>query len=260
MILSIFLALAATGAPPIEPASNWNLALNAHQCEMKRPMGNGKTAAEVSFATFGTDPLPNLTITLPRGTFLRKEGDLFIVADDGVSVPAHFERDFDVNFRNRAKITLPRDQFQRFLSSNQLLVTNLAGKPVTLTIGGSDKVFQSFAQCESDLHMFLGVKPEDLAKIATPAVGAPGYIVHGSDYPAEAIAARQQGDAIVMWEIGKDAVIRNCHVVQSSTFPLLDQASCDALLKHGKYLEPAKDAAGNPVISWSTRRMVWRLP
>lgn len=83
--------------------------------------------------------------------------------------------------------------------------------------------------------------------------------ISADDYPAASLDAGETGKVTVRWRIGVDGDISNCGVVKSSSFPRLDHAACDAIVRNGAY-RPARDAAGWPVAVTRERRVVWQIP
>jgi protein TonB len=79
------------------------------------------------------------------------------------------------------------------------------------------------------------------------------------DYPVSAIRAGAEGTARIGWTIGIDGRAKDCHVLSSSGNADLDKASCDAILLRARY-SPALDQHGNPIESYSERRIRWKLP
>ena len=80
-----------------------------------------------------------------------------------------------------------------------------------------------------------------------------------SDYPAEAIRARAQGDTAI--EVAVDALGRPsaCTILSSSGHRALDEKSCDMVVTRFVWA-PGRDEAGQPVAGTVRRTIRWRLP
>lgn len=100
--------------------------------------------------------------------------------------------------------------------------------------------------------------PPAINKAAGPK-GDPAQWITQDDYPPSSIRAEEQGTTGIKWTINTQGRVENCTVTQSSGFPALDRAACQALTRRGRY-SPALDQAGNPIASTQSRRVVWRLP
>ena len=94
---------------------------------------------------------------------------------------------------------------------------------------------------------------------AAGARGDPAQWITNDDYPPSAIRAEEQGTTGISWTINTQGRVENCVVTSSSGSSALDQAACRALVRRGRYT-PATDAAGNPIATKASRRVVWRLP
>jgi protein TonB len=96
---------------------------------------------------------------------------------------------------------------------------------------------------------------------ATPAKikGDPSFGITDEDYPASAQRNGEEGTTAIAYDIGVDGRISNCKVTGSSGSSTLDQTTCQLAERRARYT-PAKDAAGNPMASHGSRRIVWRIP
>jgi len=101
--------------------------------------------------------------------------------------------------------------------------------------------------------------PAPTVSQAADARGNPASWITDADYPASAIRAEAQGTTGIAWEINTQGRVENCVVTSSSGNSDLDQAACRAITRRGRYT-PAKDQAGNPIRSKSSRRVRWVLP
>lgn len=97
-----------------------------------------------------------------------------------------------------------------------------------------------------------------ISKAAGPK-GNPADWFSTDDYPSDALSAEAQGTTGIKWEINTAGRVENCVVTRSSGNKSLDNATCRAVLRRGKYT-PALDQNGQPMRSSSSRNVVWRLP
>jgi periplasmic protein TonB len=90
-------------------------------------------------------------------------------------------------------------------------------------------------------------------------VGNPGTWVTVDDYPADALAARQQGSVRVSYNVNAQGLIENCQVASSSGWPSLDAATCRLITLRGRYT-PAQDATGQAIPGGKrTLRFNWAI-
>lgn len=64
------------------------------------------------------------------------------------------------------------------------------------------------------------------------------------DYPIKALREGREGTTNFRLHIGKDGMIKDCVVTQSSGWDDLDEAACDMMMRRARF-RPAKDAQGN---------------
>ncbi|MFL0585810.1 energy transducer TonB [Sphingomonas olei] len=94
---------------------------------------------------------------------------------------------------------------------------------------------------------------------AAGAKGNPADWITTDDYPPSSIRAEEEGTTVIKWTINAQGRVENCVTTESSGSNALDQAACRALTRRARYT-PATDAAGNPIATTQTRRVVWKLP
>jgi protein TonB len=77
--------------------------------------------------------------------------------------------------------------------------------------------------------------------------------IRGSDYPAA--SPDVEGTTFTRIAVGADGRVRDCRVMRSSGFAVLDETTCRLIRQRYRYA-PAKDAQGRPVedvIYWAQR-------
>ena len=79
------------------------------------------------------------------------------------------------------------------------------------------------------------------------------------DYPADALAAREQGLVGFTLEVGPDGRVSGCTVTRSSGSTALDSTTCGVISSRARFT-PARDAGGAPVADEIRGRISWVLP
>ena len=79
------------------------------------------------------------------------------------------------------------------------------------------------------------------------------------DYPAAAVAAREQGDVGFALDVGPDGQVAACTVTSSSGSSELDSATCRLIQARARFT-PAVDAGGATVPDKIRGRISWRMP
>jgi protein TonB len=80
-----------------------------------------------------------------------------------------------------------------------------------------------------------------------------------ADYPAEAIAAKEQGEVGFTLEVGADGRVAGCLITRSSGSSALDSATCRVLGARARFT-PARDSNGMPAQDRVAGRIRWTLP
>jgi protein TonB len=101
--------------------------------------------------------------------------------------------------------------------------------------------------------------PPPVISQAAGAKGDPAQWITNDDYPPGAQREGRAGVSKIAWTINEQGKVENCHVVESSGSPDLDDTACRLVTRRGKY-SPAKDQNGNPIKSTSSRAVRWVLP
>jgi TonB family protein len=92
---------------------------------------------------------------------------------------------------------------------------------------------------------------------ATGAMSPPWFAMQMADYPADALAARQEGDVPITLHIRADGTIESCAV--DSGPKLLRRASCAIVAARGLF-GPSTDKHGTPVAKIIKAIARWSIP
>jgi protein TonB len=79
------------------------------------------------------------------------------------------------------------------------------------------------------------------------------------DYPAAALAAREQGLVGFALDVGPDGRVSGCTITRSSGSRSLDETTCGLISSRASF-NPARDAGGAPVADHVRGRIDWKLP
>lgn len=104
-----------------------------------------------------------------------------------------------------------------------------------------------------------------LPAIITPAAEpkptplGPQQWVTNADYPAAAIAAREQGTVSFRLDVSAEGRVTGCTITGSSTSSILDSSTCGLMVRRARY-NPARDATGKAIASTYNSRFRWVIP
>jgi protein TonB len=105
-----------------------------------------------------------------------------------------------------------------------------------------------------------------LAVQAAPALPHPAVparllnrrVFRDEDYPAEAARHRLRGSLRYFIVINAGGRVSHCRITRSSGWALLDETACRVLRERARY-EPARDAAGNPMVDTFVGELDFRM-
>jgi len=93
------------------------------------------------------------------------------------------------------------------------------------------------------LPLSAAASPQDKSSPVRPFEN-PGTWVHDDEVPA---AARQEkGSVSFKVNVAPSGEVSDCTIIKSSVSPLLSDAFCEMLKRHGRF-SPARDASGNAI-------------
>jgi len=98
-----------------------------------------------------------------------------------------------------------------------------------------------------------------VAPVGPVPVGNPGEWIATSDYPAIATLNLLEGTTAFRLAVDQTGKPTGCEVVTSSRFDVLDDATCELLLRRARFV-PGRDAAGKPVAGSFASRVRWVVP
>jgi protein TonB len=89
------------------------------------------------------------------------------------------------------------------------------------------------------------------------ARGTAASLFSVDDYPAAAKGTGAKGKVVARLWVDVTGRVVGCNIVQSSGFPVLDQATCNILRRRAHY-GPGIDKQGRPVVSSIDESITWR--
>jgi periplasmic protein TonB len=100
--------------------------------------------------------------------------------------------------------------------------------------------------------------PPVVSKAAGPK-GDPAAWFSTDDYPPAAQREGREGSVQIAWQINEQGKVENCHTVESSGSPDLDDTACRLITRRAKY-SPALDQTGKPIRSSANINFRWTIP
>lgn len=154
----------------------------------------------------------------------------------------------------RATLLDPTSFWDRFRKSKQLRMIIDGVERARIEYVSAEPVVRQAEICvERAFARYGAVRPTIWPKMIVK-----GRIIYDSEYPAEALNAARAGKTRTYVTVDTEGKPAKCTVVRSSGTRVLDDAACTAIKKRLRY-EPARDAAGKPVVAISSFNVSWQL-
>ncbi|MDM8011541.1 MAG: energy transducer TonB [Parasphingorhabdus sp.] len=261
-ILAIGPLSSAVRAEVYQPLSPWNIDYGETSCDLKRIFKgeSGEIQIQISQA-FDLQGGSFYIITQPNGKRPSWFADVNFSIDE---TGAKMEKNTGFQLNREENILIW--QIYRFdldylegLPDNVTLRLNTQKYPeIALRMTGMKAVSDAFRQCQRNLYETFGLdyrETEQLSRQLKPDT-SPGGWVNSFDYPDIALRRGYQGKVWFMLNVDKEGKSQKCTILRSSGYPVLDDTTCETLLKRGRFV-PALDKDGQPTPSIWTNAVLY---
>lgn len=247
-------------AEVLQPAEKWVLSGEKNMCAAVRTFGPADRRLTFAFRSLPLSEEMEILLVARVPRLLAADGEVKIIPSTGAPIVPSRYRTIDVAEGQRiATLRVALTDLDRLYAAPDVTI-GFDGTTPPLTLAGlkAAPVKGPLAECDRLLLKEWGVDLAALDAIKVPARPASPVRtwLRFADYPREALAKKISGTTTILWDIGIDGRVSGCHVVQSSGSEALDRASCDGIIRRGRY-RPATDQNGAPVASWESDRINW---
>jgi TonB family protein len=262
-LLSSVAAPAASEPTPLKPTSKWMVDYAENLCVLSRSFGSKEQPVILGFKPSPMAESIRLLLIVDSAQSVPSSGTGSVQSgNEGEPTGTYFASRYDADKSRRLIFMDVNRADLKGVEQSELLKIS-AGKKFDLSfaLGAAAAAFRSLNACEMDLLKSWGMSEAALASIVEPPKAEKNLAayVSDSDYPSGAIASGQQGTSGFRLLIDVNGSVRECNIVEPSGSPLLDQVSCQVMLKRARY-RPARDREGRPVASLTFARITWRIP
>lgn len=155
-------------------------------------------------------------------------------------------------------INFPRPALDGLPAAGELAIKG-RGIDDRFALPGMAAVLKSLDTCNADLRQYWNVE-DGGAKLTSYARPLKALIQYFSsdDYPSQAVSEDKGGASRMMLMVDERGALADCLIEETSGIATLDAMACQALRERARFT-PALDAAGKPVRSVMTSRVVWRI-
>ena len=273
----------------LKPSSQWNLDMGEHKCRIARLFGEGEN--QTIFVIDQWDPSTSASWTVAGPAFEqyrngRKTGFEFseggdtgefellassfgefgsaiqyssgFVADEVEAGDQDEEPDYVANPRS-----LPELDAKGAAAVEWLTISQRGRTPVRLHLGALDAPLAAMNVCMENLVEFWGFDIAEQRSVASPpeVTNMKTVVREVADrYPNAALNRGAQADFHLRMTIDTQGKIENCVLLNQTAADDFELGGhpCTAFERYAK-IEPARDAAGQPVRTSLTNRIVYRM-
>lgn len=250
MIATVLASVLSAQASAAEPANTetWEWDSKLPTCALKQHVPAG--AEEVTIERTPGGEETQLFVTLQAGSKLGNGHflDATTGMDSGRAFLADIDLAVDSDGRSQLYVDSPDPAFIDNLSGTTALnISYGRNKSLRVPIHVPAKLIATLRECEDKTMREWGIDP--LAWRSLQSRPLPAEHVrerfHDLDYPADALAANVEADAVVRLDVAPNGSVTNCGMVNASVPKSFEVVSCKVL--NGAKFKPATDAGGKSV-------------
>lgn len=261
MFLAGIAAIASLQSAPLQPSGKWNVDYAKDMCTIARSFGEDGT-------TFGFRPNGfagqggMLVIVQPaKGGVRYQEFKENIELPGGAEpIPVSAKSYYLRERKNRViTMTVNAEELGRLKAAKSFSVPISTRDHVALAPGNLTAAFAALDKCSDDLMAGFGVPIEELtqATVRTKARKAERWF-SGTNYPTSALARGAQSRTVALIAVSAQGKATDCRIISNPDDDDFSKATCDAVNRRGDF-EPARNAAGEPIRSWTTLTINWQI-
>ncbi|PTS89103.1 hypothetical protein DBR17_03595 [Sphingomonas sp. HMWF008] len=267
--LVIALMLASSAAPtdePLKPTGKWTVEYGQAECVLARNYG---TAANPMIVALKPAPLGGsleVVVLEPGGRTPYRTGKatLSLLPSNRVIENTYNSYGFEQKGQTVTTVNTDEDVSAELKDATSVKIDLGTGGVKFVEVPAIKTALAALETCQVDLLNGWGVDPTERERYVKPPITSAtrsgrSLWVTTVDYPNDALRANKQGTSTALWKVTLDGRVSECRIVRSSGVPSLDQATCNAITKRGRYA-PGQDKDGKPMEFHDMRRVVWRLP
>ena len=260
------LLMQITTAPndaPLAPSGKWTVDYANAGCILSRDYGTAPAVTSIGFKPFPLgDTLEVITVSpgIPAKRYQKLKGTLTLQPSGET-----FQSDitvYGIAARNNTLTSLNAegDIAAKLFRSTSVSIALADGTHKSFAVPGMRGAATALRACQDDLLKGWGIDPTERDRVPTPIPRTEiATWLSTDDYPSEALESHSEGTVLIVWTIQPNGVVGDCRIVQSSGSKPLDDATCRAFKKRGRY-SPVLDRDGKPATAHAMRKVVWSLP
>jgi len=259
----------------VTATSPWKVDYTGNACHLQRGFGTAEEPVLVQFEQLAPGDYFNFTaagrpfagiidttrVTLSTGPDGKPISTRFTLGDmqagNGQKLTTLFFMGTTLNGHGEGEVRPEPVTTERAAQVTSLTVS-WGGKGVQIGTGPLGKALAAMDNCTEGLVKSWGLDPAQQASLSRwpkPLTDPQTWLPRGS-YPTDLASEGEQSLVDVRLMIDAAGAVSQCQVVNGFNEPRFAKVTCDKISQRAKF-EPALDAAGNPVASYSVRRVMW---
>ena len=274
----------------LQPSSPWNLDMGEHKCRIARLFGEGEDKTIFVIDQWDPSTTAQWTVAGPAfenyrngratvfefdtggdsgefellGSFFGEFGNAVqasssFTAGEPLSDDGDEERDYLSDPRS-----LPALDAKSAVGIEWLTVSQRGRTPVRLRLGSLEGPLAAMNVCMENLVEFWGFDLEEQRRVASPPeVSNMPQVARevAGRYPKSALWRGAQADFHIRMTIDTQGKIENCVLLSQTVADNFELSGhpCTAFERYAK-IEPARDKTGQPIRTYLTNRIVYRIP
>jgi len=257
----LFAPTTAAAAPKPAPAlmtptGPWNVDFADKMCLLIRPYGKDRTTHLMLKPAMLGDNLEIIVTKETRGTRDARSGKAALSIGGTPSAAETSFTAYSTATARLLRIWIKEDAIPLASVRGTLQIDAKPEGRHLFAIPDIELALPILSKCLDQLRTVYKVSNADLAAIVTKPKAELAAFFSTEDYPREAWSTGKGGTVGVLIWVEATGRVSTCEVIETSAAPVLEKATCDVLIKRGKFT-PGKDAAGRAVRAPNFARVRW---
>jgi TonB family protein len=258
MILASIAAIAAAQAAPLQPSSKWNVDYGKEMCTVGRSFGDD--GITFGFRPDGFAGQGGMLVVLQpakSGARYHEFSQSIEVADgaDPIKVSA---KSYYIRERQSRVVTMVvnAEELGRLKAAKSFAVPVSGRERIALAPDNFAAALAALDKCSDDLMGMHGVPMTEIAQatVRTTARRAERWFT----YPSSSRMFGAEGRIVTLIAVSDQGKPTDCRILSQNAEHLLAKSSCETIMRRGDF-EPARNASGEAIRSWTTMTITYQI-
>ncbi len=256
---SLIAGPAIAASKPLAPNGKWIVDFGENRCVAQRLYGDERHPVYLfaKASAVGEGVQLSVAVKGANSDGVQEKAKLFLGGPEPLEL---LQLRYGIEKKQVRSVNLTKAQTERLAQATELR-WNTANMDHSLPLGSMKDLIRVLEECRSGLAEYWNGTEDKKALLKQEArLDKPvGRLFSSSDYPNQAVFARQSGTAKVVGLVDEQGRLADCMVVETSGVAVLDAQTCIMIHKRGKFT-PAIGPDGKPAKSVFVQRVRWEMP